>query len=152
MYMLMTSLWIFTGGTPGLLVTSVPSTSTQFLSIQCQGVTSLKGGWMLRDTLKAPVFLQTPPLFLWSIPTLFRNMFLHTVGSYFSYLSPWALFIFLHCYCFSLLPSFSHWLPSFSCLFVFFNIYAQAPTLQDFILLLGSPARCALRCCIYCYR
>ena len=33
-----------------LLITSMWSTSTPFLSIQCQDVTALKGGWMLGDT------------------------------------------------------------------------------------------------------
>jgi len=52
---------IFTGDTLVLPVTSVWSTSTPFLSIQCRDVTALKGGWMLGNTLLRPMF---PPIFL----------------------------------------------------------------------------------------
>jgi len=52
---------IFTGGTLVLLITSVWLTSTPFLSIQCQVITALKGGWMLGDAPLRPTF---PPIFL----------------------------------------------------------------------------------------
>jgi len=32
-----------------LVITFVQSTSAPFLSVQCQGITALKGGWMLRE-------------------------------------------------------------------------------------------------------
>jgi len=54
---------LFTGGTLMLLVISVQSTSTPFLSVQCQDITALKGGggWMLEDAPLHPTF---PPIFL----------------------------------------------------------------------------------------
>jgi len=52
---------IFTGDTLVLLITSIWSTSAPFLSVQCQDVTALKGGWMLGDTPLRPMF---PPIFL----------------------------------------------------------------------------------------
>ena len=88
---------------------------------------------LLGDAPTAPVSFRISPLLLRSTPMLLRNIFLRIVGSCFPYLSPWALFTFLHCYCFSLipiffhlLPSFSHWLPSFYYLFLFF-IYIYEP-------------------------
>jgi len=44
-----------------LLVTSVWLTSAPFLSVQCRDVTALKGGWMLGDAPRPPMF---PPIFL----------------------------------------------------------------------------------------
>ena len=52
--------WIFTRGTLVLLISSMQSTSTPFLSSQCRDVTALKGGgWMLGD---APLHLMFPPI------------------------------------------------------------------------------------------
>jgi len=50
---------IFTGGTLVLLATSIWSTSAPFLSVQCQDITALKGGWMLGDAPLRPMF---PPI------------------------------------------------------------------------------------------
>ena len=134
-----------------LLVTSVWSTSTPFLSVQCRVVTALKGGWMLGDAphcpMSPPIFLHHFCIFLLIVASPRRSACAAPIPESDDHVHIAFLSLFHHS------PSFSSF-HYFSSVYYFdsdFWYIDMHSTLAEFYpFLLGSPARCTF-CHIYVY-